>query len=373
MNRSLFRAFVFSLIGSLLSVSFNANSTVSETKTALKSQAWVYQAWWLPHSWKQTPLRSVDRVLFFDLKVSADGLIRDRNGWPEKWVDFRAALSAAGTPLDLTLSILNAKDFQSLFSSRQSINQLLEQCLSLASNKSVAGLHLDFEVYSALPEPTLNRFRQFVISLSSALRKQGGAKKLSVFLPLGGVIQIYDTKSLAAVDRVVAQGYDAHWAAGPTAGPVAPLDGESSVTWKKAISHALDLGVKRNRLFISYPLYGYEWPTADKNPRGATKGEGATTTYVPVDQKLLPAIQISVQERVQTFGASNDQLSGSSYYQFQKNGQWITGWFEGPWALGRKMDYLREQKLGGMAFFLMGYDGGKLVDTFVQGRSANGL
>jgi spore germination protein YaaH len=373
MNRSIFRAFVFSLIGSILSMSSDANATVYETKNATKSQAWVYQAWWLPHSWKQTALRSVDRVLFFDLKVNADGLIRDRNGWPEKWVDFRAALGASGTPLDLTISILNAKDFQHLFSSQQATRQLLEQSLSLTSDKSVAGLHLDFEVYSALPEPTLHRFRQFVTTLSSALRKQSGAKQLSVFLPIGGVLQIYDAKSLAAVDRVVAQGYDAHWATGPLAGPVAPLDGESSVTWKKAISHALDLGVKRNRLLISYPLYGYEWPTTDKNPRGATKGEGATTTYVPVDQKLLPAIQISAQERVQAFGASNDQLSGSSYYQFQKNGQWITGWFEGPWALGRKMDYLREQKLNGAAFFLMGYDGGKLVDAFVQRRSSNGL
>jgi spore germination protein len=348
-------------------------SAAQSAQTKHRAQAWAYQAWWLPQSWRQVPLNNVDRILFFDLKVGADGLISDRNGWPERWSDFRVALIEAGTPLDLTLSILNPKDFESLFSSPVAIGQLLSQSMGLIKDSAVAGIHLDFEVYTAMPESTLKRFRQFVVSLANQLHQQKNAKKLSIFLPMGGVSQIYDAKSLASVDKVVAQGYDAHWLTGPSAGPVAPIDGESAVTWKKAIAHASTLGVKGNRLLMSYPLYGYEWPTADKNPRGATRGEGAITTLIPIDQKLLPAVRVSSQERTQSFGAINDLVSGSSYYQFQKGGQWTTGWFEGQWALGKKIDFVREHQLSGIAFFVMGYDGGKLINSFGSVRGAYGF
>jgi spore germination protein len=367
----LFAPLIFFGIVSAMTI---ANASAAQSvQTKLRAQSWAYQAWWLPQSWRQVPLNNVDRILFFDLKVGADGLISDRNGWPERWGDFRVALTEAGTPLDLTLSILNAKDFQSLFSSPLAVRQLLSQSMGLMKDSAVAGIHLDFEVYTAMPESTLKRFRQFVVALSYQLHQQKNAKSISIFLPMGGVSQIYDAKALASIDKVVAQGYDAHWVTGPSAGPVAPIDGESAVTWKKAVAHASALGVKGNRLLMSYPLYGYEWPTADKNPRGATRGEGAITTLIPIDQKLLPAVQVSSQERTQSFGAINDLVSGSSYYQFQKGGQWTTGWFEGQWALGKKMDFVREQKLRGIAFFVMGYDGGKLINSFGSARGAYGF
>ncbi len=346
-------------------------SSLSGTALAAESgKAWAYFAWWLPQSWRSAPLAQIDRLLFFELKVSPQGLINERNGWPEKWGELREALSKSATPLDLVLTVLNEQDFQSVFSSQAATHQLLEQAAGLASDPSVAGLHLDFEVFSAAPIAVQARFRQFVVDLSKTLHAQKPAKKLSVFLPIGGEIQMYDGRSIAVVDHVVAQGYDAHWSSGPKAGPVAPLDGESSVTWKKAVAQALALGVKRDQLILSYPLFGYEWPTQDKDPRSLTRGLGITTTLAPVDARILPAIQINVQDRIKLFGATHDALSGSSYYQFQKNGRWTTGWYEGQWALGKKMAYLHEQRLGGMAFFLMGYDEGKVMESFLRRRGA---
>ncbi len=354
------------LCSSLLSTASAADPERASSADAGK--AWAYFAWWLPQSWRSAPLAQLDRLLFFELKVSPQGLITERNGWPEKWGDLRESLRKTATPLDLVLTVLNERDFQSVFSSQGATRQLLEQAAALSSDPSVAGLHLDFEVYSAAPLAVQARFRQFVIDLSGTLRAQSPAKNLSVFLPIGGEAQIYDLRSIAAVNHVVAQGYDAHWSSGPNAGPVAPLDGENRVTWKKATKQALALGIKRDKLILSYPLYGYEWPTLDKDPRGLTRGLGVTTTLAPVDPQFLPAIQTNVQDRIRLFGANNDALSGSSYYQFQKNGRWITGWYEGQWALGKKMSYMHEQRLGGMAFFLMGYDEGKVLEAYFRLR-----
>jgi spore germination protein len=364
---ALFKGWLDFLIAMMLAVTLLSTARASDSDKAL-----AYFAWWLPQSWQAASLGKLDRLLFFELKVGPHGLITERNGWPEKWGDLRATLDKNGTPLDLTLTVLNERDFLSLFSSPVATRQLLDQAKHLAGEQGVSGLHLDFEVFGIMPAPVRSRFRQFVFDLAKALHAQKPARSLSVFLPIGAESQIYDARSLARIDYVVAQGYDAHWSLSPSAGPVAPLDGNSSVTWKKAINESLGLGIKRERLFLSYPLYGYEWPMQDRNPQGPTRGAGETTTLAPIDPRLLPAIQTNVQSRVKQFGSQNDPVSGSSYYQFQKNGQWTTGWFEGPWALDRKINFLSDQKLAGMAFFLMGYDEGKLLDSFLQRRLARG-
>jgi spore germination protein len=327
-------------------------------------KAWAYQAWWLPDSWKTVPLEKLDRLLFFEIRINANGTISEKNGWPEKWFDLSAALKKANTPLDLTLTLLNTKDFQSVFASDQATATLLEHAANLASDASVAGLHLDFEVYTTLPDAVQTRFQNFVINLAKKLRSTIPAKNLSVFLPIGGSSPIYTKLALAQVNQVVAQGYDAHWATGPNAGPVAPLDGPSAVTWKKAILVASSLGISPEKLLLSYPFYGYEWKTSDKNIRGEAVKEGLITTLTPTDAKGLPAVRTSVQERLKEVNANNDLVSGSSFYQFQKDGQWTIGWYEGAWALNRKMQLMRNQNLAGMAFFVLGYDDGRLLNLF---------
>jgi spore germination protein len=342
----------------------------SDNAIAANTQrAWAYQAWWMPDSWKTAPLEKLDRLLFFELKVSTNGNITEKNGWPEKWYDLSAALQKSKTPLDLTLTLLTPKDFIAVFSSDLATNTLLEQSSNLASDGAVAGLHLDFEVYSLVPPAVQVRFQKFVVDLAKKLRSIVPAKNLSVFLPIGATTQIYSAASLSQVNHVVAQGYDAHWANGPKAGPVAPLDGDSAVTWKNATAHALALGVPREKLLLSYPFYGYEWQTSDKNPRGSSLAEGAKTTLADLGSRL-PDVPYSTQERLKRHIAINDNKSGSSYYQFQSNGLWTTGWYEGDWAMTKKIQFIDQHKLAGMAFFVLGYDQGKLLNAFVAQRAS---
>jgi spore germination protein len=331
-------------------------------------KAWAYQAWWMPDTWKKAPLAKLDRLLFFEIKVSASGNISDKNGWPEKWTDLTAALQKTKTPLDLTLTLLNAKDFSAVFSSDTATAVLLEQAANLASDKTVAGLHLDFEVYTPVIPTVQLRFQKFVIDLAKKLRSITPAKNLSVFLPIGGTTQIYNAAALAQVNQVVAQGYDAHWVTGPSAGPVAPLDGDSAVTWKSATAQALALGVKRDKILLSYPFYGYEWQTVDKNPKGLSLAEGAKTTFATLKTSISD-LPNSTQERLKRSKAINDPKSGSSYYQFQTNGKWTTGWYEGEWALSQKIQFVDQQKIAGMAFFVLGYDESKLLTAFVTHNS----
>jgi spore germination protein len=332
-------------------------------------KTWAYSVWWLPDGWRNAPLRDIDRLFFFELKVNSNGEIAERNGWPEKWVDLRLAVKQKNTPLDLTLTLFDPATFTSLFTSTEATQRLLEEAVSLARQDGVAGLQLDFEIYTAIAPETLTRYRSFVRELSNRLRRQSPSRNLSIFFPIGGESALYDATTLKLVNHVVLQGYDAHWKGSKTAGPLSPLNGNEVATWKKAVAQGVALGVPKARMLLSFPLYGYEWEVKGQTPRSETIGSGITTSFALLPDGLLPDIQFNIIERVKKYGATHDPVSGSSYYQFKrKNGELVEGWFEDVRSLKRKSDYLEDEKLGGLAFFPLGYDGGQLIDSFMRRR-----
>ena len=343
----------------------------SAAAVAGESKTWAYLGWWLPDAWRSAPLGKIDRLLFFALKVDANGAIIERNGWPHKWGELRTALAQHGTPLDLTLTLFDVADFEQLFSSKQAQARLLDEATTLARHEAVAGLQLDVEIYSQLSPQLLENYAAFVRALSQRLRQQSPPRNLSVFYPLGGESALYDAVTLDQVNHVVMQGYDAHWRGSKKAGPVAPLRGTERVTWENALKQGLSLGVARERLLISFPLYGYEWEVRGGQIRSETVSSGVATSYAPLPGGLLPDFPWSGAERAKQYGSRHDPVSGSSYYQFvSPEGRFFEGWFEDQRALTRKNDFLRKERLGGIVFFMLGYDESRLVDYHLTRRKA---
>jgi spore germination protein len=336
---------------------------------AAQPKAWGYLGWWLPQSWQQLPLKQLDRLLFFDLKVNADGAIVDRHGWPEQWADLQKSVQQNQVPLDLVLTLFEPDDFNRLFASVDAMKQLVSEATTLAGNSGVAGLQIDFEIYDlAQPQPIEN-FRTFLRMLSGQLRQMNPPRNLSVFFPVSAEPSLYDADALKIADQVVLQGYDVHWRASKAAGPVAPLKGSDNWHWEKMVARGETLGVAREKMLLGFPLYGYEWQVKGNKPRSATLGSGVATSFYPISTEFRGEMQFSIQDRVRQYGATHDPISGSSYYQFiNGDGQFVEGWFEDWWSLGKKSEYLTVEKIGGIAFFLIGYDDGQLVRFFLQER-----
>ncbi len=336
------------------------------------ARAWdttfAYQAWWMPQAWKTAPVDGIDRLLFFDLPVEVDGSIRQTRGWPQQWQGMLEELQRGGPPTDLVLTILDAKRFDAVFTSDDATARLLAQSTALLADGKAKGLHLDFEVYTEIHPDVLARFRGFVAALRRNLKAQQPSHVLSVFVPMGGVTAMYDGPLLQSMDWVIVQGYDAHWAGGPSAGPLSPLDGDYHLTWTKIVQQVAAWGLSRRKVLISYPLFGYEWQTLQAKPLAATAKGGITTTLRWVDPAYLPDLRVNVNERVGVHGTSNDELSGSAYYRFTHQGKPHVGWYEGIWSMQRKREFLQNNLLGGVAFFVLGYDNHSLLRDHALAR-----
>lgn len=337
-------------------------------------KAIAYQGWWMPQSWQNSPFQELDRLFFFELKVDATGEVSERHGWPEQWRELQATAKTHQVPIDLTLTLFDSDTFNQLFSSDQAMAKLLAECLDLALPEFVSGLHFDFEIYNGATAQAIRNYRAFLSKLSAQLRSGSLPRSLSVFLPAHADDALYDAPTLNLMSLVVSQSYDTHYRSSQKAGPVAPLDGPDALTWRSAAAEAMALGVSRDRLILTFPLYGYEWLVKDNILRSLTQKPGTTTTFATISKQLLPDIQVSATQRVHQYGASHDPVSGSAHYQFKnEQNQWVEGWFEDWWSLGRKIDFLNTERLGGVAFFLLGYDHHELLAYYLLRRTPNSL
>jgi hypothetical protein len=226
---------------------------------------------------------------------------------------------------------MDAAVFHRLFSNSAAVEQLLAQTIVLASHASVAGLHLDVEMYVPLDNADIWAYRKFVQMLSLRLNEMQPRRTLSVFLPFQSQSILYDKASLQDMHHVVVQGYDAHWLDSKTAGPVAPLDGPYALTWKNAVAYADALGIPRQRQYMGYPLYGYEW----KVRGNATQGRGVTTSFAPhPPRSTAPQEPQPVSDRTGRTRRSLTRFPPPP--RFEPHGQRWEGWFDDWWECAKK-------------------------------------
>lgn len=317
----------------------------------------AYHASWMGDAWRQYDLGRFRRILFFDVVAGNDGRLAQTNGWPERWEGLRQQAAAQGVAVDPVVTVLGLEPFKAIFGDPAARARLLEACVGLARD---GGLHLDVEVFEAPAAAEVEGFRQFVAALRQAMDKPP-RRSLTAFVHAGG--QLYSARELAYLDEVVVQGYDVYWAEAPTAGPVALLDGDSIAAWRPAAEAMTKAGVMRKKLFFSTPLYGYEWPVASDQPRAPSRGKARITTYAPVSADQLPDLRVNALSRVAALGLRREAGSDVPWYAWQEQDGWWQGWFDDALSLRKRLDFVRAGGYGGVAFFVLGYDGGALVEA----------
>lgn len=314
-------------------------------------QVWGYYPEWLKDEWQKIDLGLFDQVLFFDVPVSADGRMLQVSDWPKKWQSLIVA--AKGTRLQPTFTLFDGKAFERIFSDSKQRKLLQTGMLALAGQAD--GLQLDFEIFGAVSGASSEGYRLFLKSIKRELAVNG--KKLSLFVLTEDSAGLYDSAALQNADYIVIQGYDAHWKGSPNAGSVAELHGASVDSWDSSLKHYLSLGVPRNKILMSVPYFGYEWPTISDAPGTPTRGAGREISFAPLPAGLVPEVVASAMARTGQYGVKRDPATGSPYYVFKDKTGWVQGWFEDETSLSAKFEFVRKERLAGVAVFPLGYDG----------------
>jgi hypothetical protein len=331
-----------------------------------------YHVWWMQEAWQDVPLDRLSEggVFFFELRADTAG-VTDAHGWPQRWDALRRAAEDAGTPLYPTVSVQGAERFERVFAGVDSARAVRADALAAMRIADTGGLHLDVEAHRSVSEEARSGFTRFVRGLRAAMPPKA---RLSLFAPAFDRADAFDEAALAEhVDRLVVQGYDLHAKGGDVAGPVAPLTGWGGTNWRAVLARYDDLGVPREKLVFTVPLFGYEWPTRGPEPGARTTGPGRSISYAPMDPERLPNLDVSALERVERYGKERDPQSQSPYYVFQtEGGQWRQGWFEDAQSLRAKYQFAREHGLAGIALFPLGYDDGRLWPALFEPEAAAG-
>jgi spore germination protein YaaH len=364
--------------GLLRFVAFSAMVYVSACSTAVevepgpddrevpeaRMETAAYHPYWAASAWSRYDMDLVDILFFFDLPISPSGTIEDRRGWPHAWFDLIAAAESADTPIHVTVSILDAHVFRSVFSTPSHVQTLEETLVDLSASGSVSGLHLDVELFEPVSDLERNAFTDLVQRLSVRLKNGRPDFQLSIFLTATDPADAYDDQALAAAaDFVIIQAYDLHWLTSPTAGPVAPLHGWGDRNWGAILARAEQNGIPREKMLFSVPYYGYEWPTVDSLPGAATRGPGRLTTYAP-SLAGVPA----ARDRAIMNGMQRDPVSGSPWYAFQDSTGWTQGWYEDATSLAQKYDFIHQEALRGVAIFPYAYGDATLESALRDAR-----
>ena len=321
-------------------------------------EIWAYSAYWMRDAWRMYDLGAFRRILFFDLIAGADGAIADRHGWPEQWEDLRRRAGEARVPVDPVVSVIGKSAFSAIFARAEARTRLAAEIVAVARDSN--GVHLDIEVFEAVRHEELVAFRAFLRELRAALDAPP-RKTLTAFVATAS--GLYGAEELRHLDAVVVQGYDVHWREGPSAGPVAALDAPSPAAWRPAAETLVRQGVPPARIVFSTPLYGYEWPTVSGEARAATRGAGDIVTFAPLPHSLLPDLRVSALARAAEHGLRREPGTRTPWYAFNDANGWRQGWFDDAASLAPRLDFVRAGGYRGVALFVLGYDGGLLLEA----------
>lgn len=336
-------------------------------QTRERQKVYGYYAWWTRALWLDLNLGLYDKLFFFDLTPASDGSILDRNGYPFAWQGLIAKADSAKVPVIPTLALLNADSLEALFLNPDHRSRLLDSSVGLIEESGGAGLHLDFEWFAPSSDSLREGFHAYVDTLASVVSEQYPDAELSMFVPAfhpDGMIDI--NRIPEQFGEIMVQGYDIHWQTGPNAGPLSPISGWKGTNWQSILDAMDEQAIDRERLFITVPYYGYEWPVESEVIGAMSRGAAQVTTYARLDTLNVPEMQLSSSERALEFGRRRDRMSGSPWYVFSDSTGWYQGWYEDDVSLDAKYRFVEREGLAGIAVFPIGYDDGLLSDVLVD-------
>lgn len=235
----------------------------------------------------------------------------------------------------LTDSILNnAKNRQKLVAALKN---------SLIQTKS-DGINVDFE---NIDPKNKQDFVLFITELKKALQPHN--IKVSVDVTRENSDPFWsgslDRKKLGEVaDYIVMMGYEEHWGTSPIAGSVA------SLPWTREGVELLMNDVPSHKIILGVPFYTREWIT-----------NLTTKKVIGIDRTMAEVEKIISSKKLKKMWDTNTQ---QNYVEYTANGEKHQIWMEDKQSIQRRINLVKQYKLGGAAAWYVGSETPDIWDVY---------
>jgi spore germination protein YaaH len=236
------------------------------------------------------------------------------------------------------------------FGSATSRNTLIQNLITVVTNRGAHGINIDFE---GVPAAQATNFNNFMVALADSVHAHDPAMKVSMCLYSVDWNNIFNEPLLKDhVDFFTVMGYDYYYSGSSTAGPCDPLYGFSTgydYSLSRSVTYYRNAGIPQDQLVLGIPYYGKEWETTSNAIPSATTGN---FTY----SRTFKFIKDN------TSGLYNspiyNQRSVAKTYVFQNAGTWRQSWIDEQYELEERYDFVNQRDLLGIGIWALGYDDG---------------
>jgi len=318
---------------------------------------------WVIAKKEKLNLDKLTQLIYFGIGVNEDGsLVKIKDGgdavleWQylnsDVFKEIRKEAEQNNTKILVALKNFDNQEIDQLISDPYAIGKFIKEASLLIENYDLDGINIDFEYVTQSDFPTAKHFNGFLSEVSQSLREKYPDIVISVDLNATAVLvdPAYDMVKIGELaDQVILMGYDYHTMKSSQAGPIAPLHAmaKSGGSIEKSLE-SLTGRVPDNKTILGIPFYGYEWETVSEKYQSETvQSSGALATWGRVQDLLESRDDIQVNW---------DKKTQSPWLVYKQSGAIKQIYYENKHSLSAKMNFVKQNNLGGIAIWALGYE-----------------
>lgn len=311
------------------------------------------------------------QLIFSGIEVNKDGSliwdVQSKKINNDSFLAVKNSVKGAGGKNMISIKLFTDKSLDALVASEAARQNLYREVSSIVEAGKFDGVNVDFEYMSnatrILDDDMITMFREM---------KSSGWGEISVDVFANTIIKGEPEKIKRfseVIDSLIVMAYDFHRPGSDMAGAVAPIDAEDPQKSIGAIFRKISEGsLDGSKLIMAYPLYGYEWETETDLLGSLTRtgSYGSTVFYNggvgftgvkwnEISQSPWVSWQEEAQRSRIVYKKVGKKYKKTTEY-FTVN-QWHQAYFEDEKSLQIKVNLAKENKVDGVGFWALGYEG----------------
>lgn len=318
-------------------------------KSGIKTFGW--HPYWMGNAYKNYNFSLLSAVAFFSYQLDPSNGSYTNTAAIKAWKETKMIDEAQKHKTKVLLSVYSGgkSNNTAFLNNRGAQTNFIRIILALLKERKANGVHLDF---AGLSSDDKQAFSNFIIDLSSQLRKAIKGAWLTISLPPINFDDSFDVRELNKyVNLFVLSGGEFYGeGVSDMAGPLSVV--KSGSNWwdydlDRGIDEYLASGVEAEKLLLTVNYYGAEWKTAALRPPSKSNGFVKYRTYAEIKSVLGNA------------SGYEDPESMSMFYPFKdRDGNYHQIWYEDSLSLSKKYDWVLSKKIGGVGIWALGFDNG---------------